>query len=126
MSVVLVAGCATSPPKQQDNLCAIFDQHPEWYDAAKESQNRWGTPPHILMAFVKQESAFRHDARPPRDWFLFIPLWRKSSAKGQGQAGARSDRQSRRPAAAGVRGAVAPVRGPVQVPPLVSVWPFCK
>ena len=86
MSVALTAGCATSPPKQQDDLCAIFDQHPEWYDAAKESQDRWGTPPHILMAFVKQESAFRDDARPPRDWFLFIPLWRKSSAKGYAQA----------------------------------------
>ncbi len=86
MSVALTAGCAVSPPRQQDNLCAIFDQHPEWYDAAKESQDRWGTPPHILMAFVKQESAFRHDARPPRDWFLFIPLARKSSALGYAQA----------------------------------------
>lgn len=86
LSVALTAGCASSPPKRQDNLCAIFDQYPEWYDAAKESHDRWGTPPHILMAFVKQESAFRHDARPPRNWFLFIPLGRKSSAKGYGQA----------------------------------------
>lgn len=86
MSVALTAGCASSPPRHQDNLCAVFDQYPEWYDAAKASQDKWGTPPHILMAFVKQESAFRHDARPPRDWFLFIPLGRKSSAKGYGQA----------------------------------------
>lgn len=86
MSVALTAGCASSPPRHQDNLCAVFDQYPEWYDAAKASQGKWGTPPHILMAFVKQESAFRHDARPPRDWFLFIPLGRKSSAKGYGQA----------------------------------------
>lgn len=86
MSVALATGCASSPPERQDNLCAIFDQYPEWYDAARESHERWGTPPHILMAFVKQESAFRHDAKPPRDWFLFIPLGRKSSAKGYGQA----------------------------------------
>lgn len=84
--VLLTAGCATSPPRQQDNLCAIFEQHPDWYDAAKESQGRWGTPPHILMAFVRQESAYRDDARPPRDWFLFIPLGRKSSARGYAQA----------------------------------------
>ena len=84
--VIALAGCASVPPKRQDNLCAIFGQYPEWYDAAKESQARWGTPPHILMAFVKQESAFRHDAKPPWDWFLFIPFGRKSSAEGYAQA----------------------------------------
>ncbi|MEO6203396.1 MAG: hypothetical protein ABIU05_24365 [Nitrospirales bacterium] len=81
-----VAGCASLPPKHQENLCTIFDQYPEWYDAAKESQDRWGTPPHILMAFVKQESSFRHDATPLWDWFLFIPLGRQSSAEGYAQA----------------------------------------
>ena len=86
MSVALMAGCASAPPKHQDNLCAIFDQYPDWYDAAKDSQAKWGTPPHILMAFIKQESAFRHDARPPREWFLFIPLGRSSSAEGYAQA----------------------------------------
>ena len=86
MAIALMAGCATVPPKHQDNLCAIFDQYPQWYDSAKESQDKWGTPPHILMAFVKQESAFRDDAKPPRDWFLFIPLGRKSSAEGYAQA----------------------------------------
>ncbi len=85
IAIVLVAGCASVPPKHQENLCAIFGQYPQWYDAAKESQEKWGTPPHILMAFVKQESAFRHDAKPPRDWFLFIPLGRKSSAEGYAQ-----------------------------------------
>jgi hypothetical protein len=84
--VIALASCASVPPKRQDNLCTIFGQYPEWYDAAKESQARWGTPPHILMAFVKQESAFRHDAKPPWDWFLLIPLGRKSSAEGYAQA----------------------------------------
>ena len=84
--VIALAGCASVPPKHQENLCTIFGQYPEWYDAAKESQARWGTPPHILMAFIKQESAFRHDAKPPWDWFLFIPLGRKSSAEGYAQA----------------------------------------
>ena len=86
LGVLLTPGCASAPPKQQDNLCAIFDQYPEWYDAAKASEDKWGTPPHILMAFVKLESAYRHDAKPPRDWFLFIPLGRKSSAEGYAQA----------------------------------------
>jgi hypothetical protein len=86
MVTLLLGACAAAPPKKQENLCAIFDQYPEWYDAATASADRWGTPPHILMAFVKQESSFRHDAKPPRDWFLFIPLGRKSSAEGYAQA----------------------------------------
>jgi hypothetical protein len=67
-------------------LCSIFDQHPEWYDAAIKSQENWGTPPHILMSFVKQESAFVNNAKPPRKRFLFIPLRRASSARGYAQA----------------------------------------
>ena len=38
------------------------------------------------MAFVRQESAFRENAKPPFEWFLFIPLGRPSSAKGYAQA----------------------------------------
>jgi len=81
-----IVGCSSAPPQSPENLCAIFDEYPGWYDAAKESEDRWGTPAHILMSFVKQESAFVHDAKPPRDWFLFIPLGRPSSAEGYAQA----------------------------------------
>ena len=81
-----IVGCSSAPPQSPENLCAIFDEYPGWYDAAKESEDRWGTPAHILMSFVKQESAFVHDAKPPRAWFLFIPLGRPSSADGYAQA----------------------------------------
>ena len=86
LAVAVMTGCAAAPPQSQDDLCAIFDQYPGWYDAAKESEERWGTPPHILMSFVKQESAFINDAKPPRNRFLFIPLRRESSAEGYAQA----------------------------------------
>lgn len=82
----LVAGCAVRPPARQENICAVFDQYPHWYDYAKASEAKWGTPTHILMALVKRESAYRHDARPPYRWFWFIPLGRKSTAKGYAQA----------------------------------------
>lgn len=85
-AVVAITACTSAPPQSQDNLCAIFDEYPQWYDAAKDSEKRWGTPPHILMSFVKHESAFVNDAKPPRDWFLFIPLPRGSSAEGYAQA----------------------------------------
>ena len=70
--VMLAAGCASTPPKQQGNLCAVFEQYPDWYDYARNSAEEWGTPVHILMAFVRHESSYRSNARPPREWFLFI------------------------------------------------------
>lgn len=83
--IVLAAGCASHPPSNQQNLCAVFRQHPEWYDYARESEKRWGTPIQIQMAFVHLESSYRSHAKPPYKWFLFIPLGRESSAKGYGQ-----------------------------------------
>ena len=83
---MLVAGCASTPPKQQADLCAVFDQHPDWYDYARDSARQWGTPVHVLMAFVRHESSYRSNAKPPFRWFLFIPLGRASSAKGYAQA----------------------------------------
>ncbi|MEX2524654.1 MAG: hypothetical protein WD750_06830 [Gammaproteobacteria bacterium] len=80
-----MGGCATQPPKSQHNLCSVFEQYPEWYDYARASEKTWGTPAHILMAFVRHESSYRADAKPPFDWFLFIPLGRPSSAEGYAQ-----------------------------------------
>ena len=84
--VAVMAGRAVDPPHSQSNLCSVFDQYPEWYDAAIRSSEKWGTPPHILMSFVKYESAFVHNAKPPRKRFWFVPLWRPSSATGYAQA----------------------------------------
>lgn len=85
LPLALLAGCVSAPPRQVANLCAVFDEYPEWYDYAKASQEKWGTPVHIQMAFVHQESRFVGDAQPPLDWFLFIPLGRASSAEGYAQ-----------------------------------------
>jgi len=78
--------CPTDPPKAQHDLCAVFDQHPEWYDYAHQSERTWGTSKAIQMAFVRHESSYREDAKPPMKWFLFIPLGRPSSATGYAQA----------------------------------------
>ncbi|MTI13780.1 transglycosylase SLT domain-containing protein [Sansalvadorimonas verongulae] len=89
MVVVTVglAGCATpAPPRQPHNLCSIFKEKPSWYRAAKKANKRWGTPIQVMMAIMYQESSYRHDVRPPRPWFLFIPLPRNSSAYGYAQA----------------------------------------
>ena len=83
---LLAAGCAATPPTRQGNICHVFEQYPDWYDYARKSAERWGTPVHVQMSFVRHESSYRSDAKPPRRWFLFIPLGRPSSAKGYAQA----------------------------------------
>lgn len=87
---LMLAACA-SPPKNINNVCAVFEQRDGWMDnwhrAAKAAEARHGIPVHVLMATVRQESGFRHNARPKRKWYLgFIPGPRPSSAYGFSQA----------------------------------------
>ena len=71
---ILLSGCATPPPDNQDNICDIFRQYPDWYEDALDMNDEYGVPIQISMAFMKQESAFVGDAKPPRYYFLgFIP-----------------------------------------------------
>lgn len=84
----MLSACSSNPPKQtHNNICYIYDYDDDWEEAAQRSAKRWGIPEYILMAFIYQESRFRHDAQPQRDYALgFIPLPRSSSAYGYCQA----------------------------------------
>lgn len=64
---LLLAGCASAPPPPARPLdaCAIFQERPSWYKAAKRAERKWGTPIHVQLAIIQAESSFRHDARPP-------------------------------------------------------------
>ncbi len=84
--ILVINGCATYRPVQVDNVCAIFRGETSWYEAARNANRRWGTPIWVMMAILHQESRFVEDARPDRDWFLFIPLPRRSTAYGYAQA----------------------------------------
>ncbi len=83
---LLATACSTSPPKNPHNLCEIFQENRSWYTAAKDMNERWGTPIQIPMAMMYQESSFKHNAAPPMEYFLFIPIGRASSAYGYSQA----------------------------------------
>lgn len=85
-AILLLSGCATTPPARLDNLCEIFREKGDWFDDANDAFKKWGVPVHVQMAIIHQESRFRSDAQPPRDWFLFIPLGRPSTAYGYAQA----------------------------------------
>ena len=91
MSFALWFGVSTARkydvPGSLENLCEIFDERRDWYWAAKRSEERWGTPTHIQMAIMQQESSFRFNAKPPRTKLLgFIPWTRPSNAYGYAQA----------------------------------------
>ncbi|WIO74592.1 hypothetical protein QP938_01445 [Porticoccaceae bacterium LTM1] len=83
---LILSSCATYKPSNTNNLCEIFRGETDWYEDAVEANEKWGTPIFVMMAIMDQESKFIHDAQPERDWFLFIPLPRKSSAYGYAQA----------------------------------------
>ncbi len=86
-SALLLTACASPPPQEPNNICSIFTQYSDWYKAAYNMEKKWGTPIHVAMAIVKHESAFVHDARPPKDYVLgFIPWGNISSAYGYPQA----------------------------------------
>lgn len=82
-----LAGCTTSPPRQPENICAIFQEKSGWYKKAKRSEDKWGTSVPVMMSVIHQESRFVADARPPRRYYLgFIPGPRPSDAYGYAQA----------------------------------------
>lgn len=84
---LLLAGCASAPPKNLTNICDVFDEKNGWYKDAKKASKRWGIPIAVNMAFIYQESRFVAKAKPPRTKILWIfPGPRKSSAYGYSQA----------------------------------------
>lgn len=86
LGTLLVSGCASAPPRNPSDLCAIFREKDDWYEGALASEARWDVPIPVQMAIIRHESAFVSDAQPPRTWFLFIPTGRVSSAYGYSQA----------------------------------------
>nr|WP_136249822.1 hypothetical protein [Ningiella ruwaisensis] len=86
--VVFLGACSTTQPSKRENICHIFEEKNDWFDAASDMREKWGVPIHVPMAMMYQESSFRHDALPPRDYIFFglIPWGRVSSAYGYAQA----------------------------------------
>jgi len=66
VNALLVAGCASvpEPPRQPDDACAILAEKPKWDRAMREVKRRWGIPVEVQLAIIRNESSFRHDARP--------------------------------------------------------------
>lgn len=87
ISLLILSACTSTPPKNTENICQIFREKDDWYQATLSSARRWGVPIAVQMAIINQESGFVADAQPPRPLILgFIPWFRSSSAYGYPQA----------------------------------------
>lgn len=87
VSTLFLGACSTSPPKDPENICNIFEERRDWWRASKAMNKEWGVPVHVPMAMMYQESSFRSRALPPRKYVLgFIPWGRVSDAYGYAQA----------------------------------------
>ncbi len=83
---VISLGCATAPPGNTDDICAIFGERRSWYRAASRAHEKWGVSEAVQLAIIHPESGFRATARPARRRLLWVlPGRRPSSAYGYGQ-----------------------------------------
>ena len=63
-----------------NNACYLMKENPTWKKALNKTYKKWGVPPHITLAFMRQESSFNSHARPIKNGK------RLSSALGYSQA----------------------------------------
>lgn len=81
-----LVGCSAARPDRPHDLCSIFFENLDWYEASRDAYKQWGVPIPLQLAVIHHESGFDSDARPPRGTFLWIfPGPRPSSAYGYGQ-----------------------------------------
>lgn len=91
LAAALLAGCAGSPPRNPEDICAIFQEKQgwfvdDWFDDAEDAEKHWDIPIPVMMATMYQESKFRAKAKPPRRHILWIIPWKRpSSAYGYAQ-----------------------------------------
>ena len=84
----------SSIPKNTADGCSIFSERYLWYKHAKKTEQKWGTPIYIQLAFIKKESDFDWLARPERlKIFKIIPYRSPSSSFGYSQAVKRTWKQ---------------------------------
>ena len=87
LGILALTACLTTPPKQTNNICAIFKNKPQWFWRATNIEKKWGVPIELQMAIIHQESDFVANAKPPRHYIAgVIPWFRSSDAYGYSQA----------------------------------------
>ncbi|MDE0037497.1 MAG: transglycosylase SLT domain-containing protein [Gammaproteobacteria bacterium] len=80
LAVAVLAGCASRPPSNSENLCEIFKERSRWHRAAQTAEKRWRIPASVMMAVMYKESSYVANARPPRSRLLRVIPWKRSSS----------------------------------------------
>ncbi|MDB4233776.1 hypothetical protein N9852_01005 [Alphaproteobacteria bacterium] len=84
---LLLTSCVTTRQINTSDACDIFKAYPQWLIITEKTKEKWGVPVTLQLAFIKQESSFQKNAKPPRNKLLgVIPGKRMSSAYGYSQA----------------------------------------
>lgn len=87
LAILMLGGCAVSPPRNTENACNMLAEKPGWFDAVKDASDSWDVSEGLILSFIRQESSFVADAKPPRTKILWVlPGPRASSAYGYPQA----------------------------------------
>ena len=87
LAILMLGGCAVSPPRNTENACDMLAEKPGWFDAVKDASDSWDVSEGLILSFIRQESSFVADAKPPRTKILWVlPGPRASSAYGYPQA----------------------------------------
>lgn len=66
-SFLALSGCVSinrDPPKQVANACSMLDEKQKWDDHVFAASYKWKISPGTILAIMKQESGFRHNAVP--------------------------------------------------------------
>ena len=76
------------PPSTVVDACRMQSERPQWFQAMKRTEEKWGVPVSVQLATIARESSFQHDAQPTKrigsGWFSRkVP---RSSAYGYAQA----------------------------------------
>lgn len=64
---MLSTGCVSYQSietNHKKNACLMMTENYDWLVDLKNSKDKWGIPISVQLAFIKQESNFKHDARP--------------------------------------------------------------
>ena len=66
LALMTLGGCAVSPPRNTENACHLLAEKPGWYDAVSDAADSWDVSEGLILSFIRQESSFVADAKPPR------------------------------------------------------------
>jgi len=74
-SFFLLQGCSSLLENKETiykhNACKMLKENDDWLDSLYQSYKKWKVPMSVQLAFIRQESSFRYNARPLKEEGFF-------------------------------------------------------